>query len=132
MAEIGELESALATCYNRISKCNEIINDCDRKIARLERAIRTLEDCKLNVEAAISSDTGKLAWVGTRYRETRNGWKEAKNAMKLYLSNLDSACDDLIRKKAEYEQKKAENSSLLGMLFGWVSSIKAEIQALSN
>ena len=130
MASKSEIQSWIWNARNTYDRYQRIIDDCNKKIARLEPVYNKLSDIKSDFKKARRSTKDifreKGEWRGRKYNSFCREGDSLDGSMGDYYRQLDIAHDAINSKIGELRAKKRELIPLLGSLLAQIEVWNAE------
>ena len=126
----------VAEVWGWISSYQQIVNDCESKIARLKPVYQNLGEIKSQFKSARKSTENvfneKGKWCGERYTAFCSAGSALDDACGEYYRRLDAAQDEVNRKIHELEAKKLEMIPIINNLYALIEQIEASVENTFN
>ena len=136
MATKSEIQGWIWYANNKKQEYENIVDDCDKKIARLEPVYQKLGEIKDDFRSARKSTEEifdeKGAWRGEKYTSFCNAGRVLDGACSDYYNQLDAAQDAVNEKIGELKAKKLEFIPLIGKLVAQISQLWVDFQNAAN
>lgn len=136
MSTKSEIQSLLWEAQRLYKDYRNTIEDCDKKIARLEPVYRELSEIKSDFRKTRNKTEDVFEEKGTWRGETHNKFcssgAELDDYFETYYKKLDAAHDAINRKIGELNAKKRDLVPLVGKILGRIEKLKVEIENAVN
>ena len=136
MATESEISGWIWNAQERIRKYRQIVEDCDKQIARLEPVYQALGEIKSDFRSARKSTKEiverKGIWRGEKHTSFRNAGERLDDVCGWYYHRLDAAHDAVNSKIGELKAKKQELIPIIGDLLAKITQWTTAIKNMGN